>query len=181
MTNTSIIETIKTKLEANLSNLNYEFESDQLLEKYLIRSLDKNPFNITIAMKKAKDDGYKKIYLFADIHATILKPDYNNVAKEYYPMAKEVLQVLSRREDVCINLYTCSYPREIQEYLDFFKEDGIEFVYTNKNPEAENTKHGYFEDKPYMNILFEDKAGFDAEIDWYIVKDAFDKAPSLIK
>lgn len=169
----SVIQTIKTKLERKIANMEHIFDSNIYLEKYLIRSLDKNPFNIPLAMDIAKSRGYDKIYLFADIHSTILKPDYDNVAKEYYPMAKETLQMLSKRKDVSINLYTCSYPKEIEGYINFFKKDNIKFIYTNKNPEAENTKHGYFEDKPYMNILLEDKAGFDADVDWYIVNDCF--------
>ena len=47
-------------------------------------------------------------------------------------------------------------------------------ISTFDEEEAENTKHGYFEDKPYMNILLEDKAGFDSETDWYIINDIID-------
>ena len=65
-----------------------------------------------------------------------------------------------------MSLYTCSYPKEIQEYINFFKEHDIEFTFINKNPDVENTIYGYYEDKPYFNVLFEDKAGFDAKNDW---------------
>jgi len=71
-------------------------------------------------------------------------------------------------------LYTCSYPKEIQRYLEFFDVNGINFDYANKNPDAKNTKYGYYEDKPYYNVLFEDKAGFDAENDWLLIEKYFE-------
>ena len=111
-----------------------------------------------------KERGWDKIFIFIDIHETILKPnwDADNVPKEFYPFAKEVLQRMSKRKDMCLVLYTCSYEPEIQEYLRFFKSHDIIFSYVNENPEAKNTRYGSFDKKPYMNVLLEDKAGFDA-------------------
>jgi hypothetical protein len=43
----------------------------------------------------------------------------------------------------------------------------------NKNPEVKSTTYGYYEDKPYFNVLFEDKAGFDATEDWFLVGNYF--------
>lgn len=119
------------------------------------------------AFKLKEERGWDKVFFFFDIHETVLYPDYNNMAKVYYPYAKDVLTWFSQMEGVTLCLYTCSYPHEIEEYLKFFKEDGIDFTYVNKNPEAGNTKHGYFEDKPYMNALWDDKAGFDPETEWW--------------
>ena len=121
--------------------------------------------------------GWDKIYYFFDIHETILYPDYDAKHENelrFYPHAKEVLQYLSQRKDIAISLYTCSYPREIQEYVKFFSKHGIDFEYVNKNPDVKNTTYGYYEDKPYYNVLFEDKAGFDAEEDWQYIKDYFE-------
>ncbi len=109
-----------------------------------------------------------------DLHQTVLYPDYDNKQKlRFYPQAKEVLQYFSKRKDISISVYTCSYPKEIQKYMKFFNENGIDFEYVNKNPEVENTNYGYYEDKPYFNVLFEDKAGFDAEKDWKRVANYF--------
>lgn len=126
------------------------------------------------AFKYKERKGWDKIYYYFDIHETILYPDYNNEDPlVFYPYAKEVLQYLSNRNDISINLYTCSYPEEIERYMKFFKENEILFEYANRNPEAKNTKYGYYEDKPYFNVLFEDKCGFDAENDWLLVKNHF--------
>ena len=118
--------------------------------------------------------GWDKVYFYFDIHETILYPDYNNKdALKFYPYAKEVLQYLSERKEIVIALYTCSYPKEIERYIKFFAEHGIKFEYVNKNPDVKNTNYGFYEDKPYFNVLFEDKAGFDAENDWIEVKQYF--------
>jgi len=124
--------------------------------------------------KNMQKRGWDKVYFYFDIHETILYPDYNNADPlKFYPHAKEVLQYLSRRKDVTIALFTCSYPKEIDRYMGFFASHGILFEYVNNNPDVKNTTYGYYEDKPYFNVLFEDKAGFDAETDWLPIKKYF--------
>lgn len=116
--------------------------------------------------KRNWDKGY---FLF-DIHGTILKPNYQygNTPSEYYPMAKETLQLISKIDDIVMIIYTCSHLHEIKEYLDLFKSDNIHFKYVNENPEVPTDPKGYgnYDKKPYMNVLFEDKAGFNPETDW---------------
>ena len=46
---------------------------------------------------------------------------------------------------------------------------------------VENTNGGDFTDKPYFNVLFEDKAGFVGDKDWYVVDQAFSKYPVPVK
>ena len=55
--------------------------------------------------------GWDKTYWFFDIHSTILKPNYQygNIPKEFYPHAKEAMQLISKLDDVCMVLYTCAY------------------------------------------------------------------------
>lgn len=119
--------------------------------------------------------GWDKTYWFFDLHSTVIKPnyEYGNIPKEFYPHAKEVLQMLTKLDDVCLAMYTCSHPHEVEEYLEYFKENGIHFDFVNRNPEVKTQEegYGYYEDKPYMNVLFEDKAGFDAETEWEEVKN----------
>lgn len=113
---------------------------------------------------------WDKGYFFIDIHGTILKPNYQygNTPSEYYPMAKETLQLISKIDDIVMIIYTCSHLHEIKEYLDLFKSDNIHFKYVNENPEVPTDPKGYgnYDKKPYMNVLFEDKAGFNPETDW---------------
>lgn len=113
---------------------------------------------------------WDKTYWVFDIHGTILKPnyEYGNIPKEFYPFAKETLQKISKMEDVVMILYTCSHPHEIEQYIEYFKENDIHFDYINENPEIPTNLEGYgnYDKKPYMNVLFEDKAGFDGDNDW---------------
>jgi hypothetical protein len=113
---------------------------------------------------------WDKGYFVFDIHGTILKPnyEYGNIPKEFYPFAKETLQKISKMKDVVMILYTCSHPHEIEQYIEYFKENDIDFDYINENPEIATNLEGYgnYDKKPYMNVLFEDKAGFDGDNDW---------------
>ena len=133
----------------------------------IIKSIKKNHFEYK------EKRGWDKTYWFFDIHGTILKPNYTHgaIPKEYYPYAKETLQFLSQLSDVCMILYTCSHPEEIQEYVELFNTHDINFHYINENPEVITDKNGYgcYDKKPYVNVLFEDKAGFDPETDWEMV------------
>lgn len=136
---------------------------------------------ITTAIKKAfankEKRGWEKMYWAFDIHETILEPNWITgvLPKTFYPGAKDVLQLVSAGEDIVTILYTCSYPSEIADYLLHFEANEIYFDYVNENPEVKNTGFGNFDRKPYFNVLFEDKAGFDAETDWFEVLDLLKK------
>jgi hypothetical protein len=109
------------------------------------------------------------------LHGTVIKPNYEegNVELDYYPYAKETLQLLSEQSNVDLNIYTCSHEHEIVEYQELFKKDGIEFKYVNENPDVPTNGYGNYDIKPYMNILFEDKAGFFGETDWEPIYNHF--------
>ncbi|GAA0891342.1 hypothetical protein GCM10009122_10210 [Fulvivirga kasyanovii] len=127
---------------------------------------------ITRAIKKAfaqaKEKNWDKTFWAFDIHETIIKPNWSEhkIPTEFYPLAKEALQLISKRKDVSRILFTCSHPNEIEKYLAFFREHDIHFDHVNGNPEIISKKYGYYEKKPYFNVLFEDKAGFDPYEDW---------------
>lgn len=125
------------------------------------------------AMLHAKRKGWRKTYWAFDIHGTLVRPNHKvgEIATEFYPHVIEVMQAISTRSDVVRILYTCSYPNEIEEYLDYFKKFDIVFDYVNENPEVADGGYGYYKDKFYFNVLFEDKAGFNGETDWLGVKE----------
>lgn len=137
----------------------------------IIKAIDKS-------FKTMESRGWDYTYWFFDIHETILYPDWGdeNLSKKlrFYPNAKKVLQYLTNRSDIRMGVFTCSYPDEIRKYLKFFKMNKIHFDYiNNKNDEVSDTAYGFYRDKPYYNVLFEDKAGFDAEEDWEKVLSYF--------
>lgn len=123
---------------------------------------------IESANKIAKERGWEKTFWAFDIHGTIIKPNYKygNVPKEFYPYAKQTLQLLSKRDDIVMILYTCSHPHEIEEYLKMFAEHDIYFKHINENPDVKTEGYGCYDKKFYFNVLFEDKAGFNPNEDW---------------
>jgi hypothetical protein len=114
-------------------------------------------------------------YWAFDLHGTVIKPNYETgkIPREFYPHAKEVLQMLNKRDDIVMYMYTCSHPHEQKQYIEYFEEHGITFKWVNENPDIQNSGYGYYEDKPYFNVLFEDKAGFDPMEDWEDIRDLF--------
>lgn len=126
------------------------------------------------ALRTAVERNWEKTYWAFDIHGTLIEPNYKagEIPKTFYPHAKKVLQRLSKRDDIILILFTCSHPNELDEYIDFFRNQEIHFHYQNNNPEVQNGAYGCYDYKFYFNVLFEDKAGFDPEEDWEKV-DAF--------
>jgi hypothetical protein len=119
-------------------------------------------------LENAKVKGWEKTYWAFDIHGTMLKPTFKTgvVSTEFYPYAKEVMQMLSRQKNIVRILYTCSYPEEIVQYLKYFEAFDIRFDHVNENPDVCTGAYGHYDRKFYFNVLFEDKAGFDPLSDW---------------
>lgn len=113
---------------------------------------------------------FDKIYVMVDLHGTIIKPNYEvgNIPTEFYDHSKEALKIMSKAKDICLIMYTCSHPHEIKKYVELFEQNDIHFDYINENPEVVTQPDGYgcYDKKPYMNLLFDDKAGFLANIEW---------------
>ena len=114
-------------------------------------------------------------YWAIDIHSTMLVPSYdlNEDKMEFYPYAKEAMQKISKRKDIVLILWTCSYPQEIEKYLKFFEKNGIHFHHVNSNPGISSNKgnFGYYEDKFYINVGIDDKFGFDPVKEWKEIHD----------
>src|SRR4051812_19651719 len=118
-------------------------------------------------LRIAKERKWLKTYWAFDIHGTILKSNFkrDSISTEFFPGAIEVMQLLNKRKDIVKILYTCSYPNEIEQYLELFKKHDIHFDYINQNPEVPDGSYGYYQNKFYINVLMDDKAGFDGETD----------------
>ena len=129
-----------------------------------------NLFNIKRAYDMKQIRGWDTMFWAIDFHSTMCKAEYKlNQEFEFYPLAKEVLQFLSKQEDICLILYTCSHGPEIYRMQQFLKYENIIFKYVNCNPEVPDTALGNYTDKFYFNILLEDKSGFEPK-DWFDIK-----------
>lgn len=120
------------------------------------------------AYRKKGERNWDKIYVFVDIHETILYPTYSKDETDgkFYPFSKETLIMLSERDDVSLGIYSCTSIKRLTKYLDFFRSHNIKFEHININNETKDTKYADFSQKPYFDVLIDDKAGFNGETDW---------------
>lgn len=125
------------------------------------------------AFASAKKKGWDKIYIAVDVHDTMVYGNYNatELPRSFTPGAEETMRILSDRPDVDLIMYTCSHQKEIDKYLKYFAEHGIVFQDWNKNVDVPDNALGCYQHKLYFNILLEDKAGFDCEKDWFVIKE----------
>ncbi len=132
---------------------------------------------IKTCLKNATERNWTKTYWAFDIHGTILKSNFrrDEISTEFYPGAIEVMQVLGKRKDIVKILYTCSYPNEIEQYVELFEKHNIHFDYINQNPEVADGGYGYYQNKFYFNVLMDDKAGFDGDTDWHAIKEILEQ------
>lgn len=127
-----------------------------------------NIFNIERTFKLKVDRNWDTLYVAVDLHGTIAKPYHDCL--EYYNGAVEVLKWFNKRADFKLILWTSSYPREILQFLAEMKSKDVNFDFINENPLEKNRGFACFEQKFYFNILLDDKAGFDPETDWLLIK-----------
>ena len=123
------------------------------------------------AFKRAKEKHWDYIYVLVDVHGTIFKPSYLNEEKyEFYPYAKEALQLLSKDPNIKLILWTSSTYQAALDYGVVFNRNKIYFDYLNCNPEVERQSTDPetldLSSKYYFNIGIDDKFGFEPETDW---------------
>lgn len=129
------------------------------------------------AYKTARARKWDKIYWAIDLHETCLRSNYGKGSYQFLGQyVINCLQMLSRRPETVIILWSSVHADEEKDIIDFFAQHGIHVSYFNHNPEVSNTATGNFDTKFYFNILLDDKAGFDHETDWYTIFDLFDNA-----
>ena len=122
------------------------------------------------AFKRMKDRNWEKIYVLVDIHDTIFEACYHEKENhKWYPFAKEALQIMNYARNISLILWTSSYKESINEYLEYFKANGISFDMVNSNSETKNNELSCFDKKTYFNVGIDDKFGFDSETDWEIL------------
>jgi len=124
-------------------------------------------------MKKAHV--WPEVYWCIDLHGTIIPTGKDSDDKtdelEFYPHAKEVLQWLSNRKDIILILWTSTPFYRTKDVLTWLIKNNINFEYVNENPHAKDTSRSDFSKKFYFNVLLDDRAGFEAETDWELIKN----------
>jgi len=128
------------------------------------------------AFERAQDKNWDYIYILVDVHGTIFKPSYLNEEKfEFYPYAKEVLQLLTLYTNVKLICWTSSTNKAALNYGVEFSRNEIYFDYLNCNPEVERQPTDPetldLSSKYYFNVGIDDKFGFEPETDWKLIYD----------
>lgn len=115
---------------------------------------------------RARVRGWDYIVVLVDIHDTIFKACWENEETyEYLPYAKAALQMMSKRDDIKMVLWSSTYPEKLKQYDDKLKSDHIYFDYINEFPEAENSTTGCFDSKMFFNVGIDNAFGFESD-DW---------------
>ena len=132
-----------------------------------------NIFNIERAFRWKKERDWDTLYWMIDVHNTILEGKYTN-DQDLTPSddAIEVLKWITDREDQKIIIWTSSYAEHFERLKKhYFDNFGIVLDFHNSNPECGNIGYADFTNKPYFNILLDDKACFEPDSDWKLIKD----------
>lgn len=132
---------------------------------YLVKYLDR-------LYRLKEERGFRVLYFMIDIHNTVLVPSYSrDESYTYFPYAKDVLQLLSKQENVRLIMWTSSHKEMISKYLEHFTSEGINFNYVNSNPEICNDSLRCLDTKFYYDVGIDDKFGFNALEDWKCIFD----------
>jgi len=129
-------------------------------------------------LKIARERKWEKIYVAVDFHGTLIHPDYatfdpDNLNLTYYPYAVQAMKMMTNNPLFTLFTYTASYLCEVKAYVEAMEKEGIKFDFINENPEVrtEEQNWGNFDQKPYFNVLLDDKAGFDPFEDWKAIAE----------
>lgn len=127
--------------------------------------------------QKAVERGWDKMYWAIDLHETLTPPTYvMEDAKQgiaMYPGAADMLNDIMSLEKNRIILWSSQTNQQMIDHKRaLFPIEQWSRVHLNRNPEEGSTDYAYFGDKFYFNVLLDDKAGFDPEIDIYAVRYA---------
>ncbi len=127
-----------------------------------------NLFNIKKAFAAKKEKGWEKLYFCIDVHDTIIPSGTENT--DFYPVAQEVLKSLSDRADIVLILWSSSHMSLIASGMNWLASHGINIDYVNCNPEVGHSDRCDFSQKFYMNVILDDRAGFEGATDWALIK-----------
>ncbi len=118
------------------------------------------------AFERMREQRWEYIYILIDIHGTIFESDYSSDCNyNWLGNAKEALQMMSDRNDICLILWSGTHFDKLTKYWAYMVKNGIVFDYMNSNPEVGDTDI-YSKEKIYFNVGIDDKFGFEPETDW---------------
>lgn len=133
-----------------------------------------NLFNVERSFKMKSEHRWPEVYFCIDLHGTIIpsgkSSSDNKDNLKFYPHAKDVLRWMNSRKDIITILWTSTPIERLGKVTSWLAENDIVFTYINENPHAKNTERSVFDKKFYFSILLDDRAGFEPQTDWFLIK-----------
>lgn len=119
---------------------------------------------------------YPHIFWKIDLHGVCLRSSYKAGEYEWInddvvPALKEIMHCPHSK----IILWSSCYEHEQEKIIKFFNDSGIHVDFFNENPLFANTEYGCFDQKFYFSILIDDKAGFDPNTEWKMIRGFLQK------
>jgi hypothetical protein len=125
------------------------------------------------AYKVARDRRWDTIYWAVDLHGVCMTSNYESGVHEFISQeAVDTLRFLSLLPETKIILWSSVHEDQKVPIINTFEDQGIMVHHFNRNPYEANTATGCFDEKFYFSILLDDKAGFDPQTDWAVVRQA---------
>ena len=128
-------------------------------------------FNIERTYNDKRIRRWPNVYWCIDVHDVILEGKYktNNDGAQYLPNALKVLKFLTNKPETVLILWTSGHIGPTAKVLEDLEKQGIRFKYVNENRDCPNDHLCDFTKKFYMNIVLDDKCGFEND-DWFLVE-----------
>lgn len=122
----------------------------------------------------AKAAKYSYMVVAVDLHGTIVDSKTFNetqgkfvekIEASLYPFAIKALQAMSAHESIVMYIYSGTKKRKLKKLVKFLSSKYGITIATRYHPTTNHASQS-FKNKPYFNILLDDRAGFDPKLDW---------------
>ena len=123
---------------------------------------------IQIAMKKKEERKHQYLYWCIDIHGVLLSNTYtiDNKGAKYLSISTTCMREISEDPSNKIILWSSSHNSSIINVKNDLLGLGVRVDFINCNPDCPSTNICNFDEKFYFDILLDDKAGFEPQVDW---------------
>lgn len=157
------------------------------MNQHYVRAVERPLYKTVVnAYQKAAMRGWDRIYWAIDIHDTLYPSTYQKdeakTLKPFFGARTLINNLIGYKENVIILWSSLldggkgpNATNDFQPYFDdlfgdYEKAELRDRVFFNENPLEKDTEYACFAKKFYFNVLLDDKAGFDPEIDFYAIK-----------
>lgn len=129
---------------------------------------------LTNAYEKTHARGWDKVYWALDLHDTCFRSTYRQYEYEWInPYVKGALLRLVAHPETHLILWSSVHPDEQPYIIKFFEDAGIRISGFNDNPFERGNATSGFDQKFYMSVIIDDKAGFHHG-EWCSIPDLVD-------